>query len=73
MKIICNDYTPNEIIKIIREYLGLTQKAFGDMINKSNKCIQYYEYGLRNYDFELLLNIAKQNNLIIKIESKNIK
>lgn len=70
MKIVCNNFKSNEIIKIIRENLGMTQKEFGEIINKSNKCVQYYEYGYRNYDFELLLNIAKKNNLIITIEDK---
>lgn len=70
MKIICNDFKSNEIIKMIRENMEMTQKEFGKLLNKSNKCIQYYEYGLRNYDFEMLLEIAKKNNLKITIESK---
>lgn len=32
-------------IKEIREKLGLTQTAFGDMIGKSLRQIQYYESG----------------------------
>ncbi len=59
MKIICNDFKPNEIIKMIRENAGKTQAEFGKQLN-----------GLRNYDFELLLQIAKKENLIITIESK---
>lgn len=70
MKIIANNYRSNEVFKIIREYTGKTQKEFGENINRSKTAIQYYEYGERNYDFELLLEIAKKENLIITIESR---
>lgn len=71
MKIIANDYRANEIIKIIREWSGKTQEEFGKSINRTKNAIQFYEYGQRNYDFELLLKIAKSENLIITIEKKN--
>ena len=71
LKIIANDYRANEIIKIIREWSGKTQEEFGKSINRTKNAIQFYEYGQRNYDFELLLNIAKSENLIITIEKKN--
>ena len=58
MKIIANNYRANEIIKI------------GKSINKSKNAVQFYEYGQRNYDFELLLQIAKKEGLIITIEKK---
>lgn len=70
MKVIANKYKANEIFKMIRENSGKTQKEFGEMINRSKTAIQYYEYGERNFDFELLLEIAKKENLIITIESK---
>lgn len=70
MKIIANDYKANEVMKIIRENSGKTQKEFGEMINRSKNAVQFYEYGQRNYDFELLLKIADKENLIITIESK---
>ncbi len=70
MKIIANDYRANEVFRIIRENSGKSQKEFGKQINRSTTAIQYYEYGERNYDFELLLKIAKKENLNIIIESK---
>lgn len=70
MKIVANDYKANEIIKIIREWSGKTQEEFGKNINRTKNAIQFYEYGQRNYDFELLLTIAKKENLIITIEKK---
>ncbi len=73
MKIIANNYKANEIIKFIRENSGLTQEAFGNSIKKSRNAVQYYEYGQRNYDVELLLEIAKVFDLEIIIKSKNEK
>ena len=70
MKITAKNYRANEIFKMIREYTGKTQKEFGESIDRTKTTIQYYEYGQRNYDFELLLEIAKKENLIITIESK---
>lgn len=73
MKIVANDYKANEVIKIIREWSGKTQEEFGKSIGRSKNAIQFYEYGQRNYDFELLLKIAKKEGLIITIEKKWIK
>ena len=69
-KIKANDYRANEIIKIIREWSGKTQEEFGKEINRTKNSIQLYEYDQRNYDFELLLILAKKGNLIITIEKK---
>lgn len=70
MKIIANNYRANEIFRMIRENSGKTQTEFGAMLGKTRNAIQYYEYGQRNFDFELLLEIAKKENLIITIETK---
>ena len=70
MKIVANNYRANEVFKMIRENSGKTQTEFGKLVGKRRNAIQYYEYGQRNFDFELLLEIAKKENLIITIESK---
>lgn len=70
MKIIANKYRANEIFKMIRENSGKTQTEFGKMIGKTRNAVQYYEYGQRNFDFELLLEIAKKEDLLITIETK---
>ena len=70
MKIKANDYRANEVIKIIWEWSGKIQEEFGKGINRSKNAIQFYEYGQRNYDFELLLTIAKKEGLEITIEKK---
>ena len=39
MKIKANDYRANEVIKIIREWLGKPQEEFGKEINRSKNAI----------------------------------
>jgi len=70
MKIIANDYSPKEIIRIIREWTELTQKEFGKSINRSEKGIQAFELGARNYDMSTLIQIANTHGLKIIIEKK---
>ncbi len=70
MKLIANHYKANELIKFIRENSGLTQEEFGKKIKRTRNAIQFYEYGQRNYDVELLLEIAKKFNLEIIIQDK---
>ena len=53
-----NRYTKGEIIKILREWTGKTQKEFAHDIGKSMNSIQ------------TLLDIVKKNGLVITIEKK---
>ena len=70
MKIIANDYEPKEIIRVIREWSELTQKEFGKTIHRSEKGIQAFELGTRNYDMRTLIQIAKVHGLKITKEKK---
>lgn len=70
MKIIANNYTPGEIIKIIRQWTELTQKDFGKTINRGRDAIAKIESDNNNISFNKFLEIAKKNNLIITIEKK---
>lgn len=70
MKIIANEYTERDIIKILREWTELTQDEFSKSINLSASTIQSYELGTRNYKFSTLKKIAKKHNFIISIEKK---
>ena len=70
MKLVANDYEPEYIIKIIREWTELTQEDFAKSINKSRRAIQGYEAGTFRYSIETLLDIAKKHNLKITIEKK---
>lgn len=70
MKIIANDYTPPEIIKIIREWTELSQKDFGKTLHRSERGIQAFELGKRSYNMQTLLQIANTHGLTITIEKK---
>lgn len=70
MKIIANDYEPKEIIKIIREWMELTQKEFGKKINKSKDTVQSYELGRNKMTLNKFIEIAKQYNIIVTIEKE---
>lgn len=62
MKIKINDYTPEEIIKIMKE--NSDSKEQNDINN-----FQTYEYSTVNYTFETLVKIAKYYHFDITIES----
>lgn len=70
MKIIANNYTPKEIIKIIREWTELSQKDFGKTIHRSESGIQAFELGNRNYNMQTLIQIANTHGITITIEKK---
>ena len=65
-----NRYTKGEIIKILREWTGKTQKEFAEDIGKSMNSIQKYEADEVNYSIQKLLDIVKKNGLVITIEKK---
>ncbi len=70
LSINATNYKSNEILNIIRKYTNLPIKDFSKRINKSRSTVQNYEYGNRNYNFELLLLIAKEFDLEIIIKDK---
>lgn len=70
MKLIANDYAPEDIFRIIREWTELTQVDFAKSINKSRRSVQGYEAGDYRYSMETLLDIAKKHNLKITIEKQ---
>ena len=70
MKFIANNYKSSDLFRFIRQGLGLTQKQLAEQLGISKRSIEKYEHGLNNYNFELLLKLAKKNNLKIVIESK---
>ena len=71
MRIKANDYSPAEIIKIIREWSGLTQEGFGKMLGRSRHSIQSMELGRKNVFLHTLLEIADKQGLSITIEKKS--
>ena len=70
MKIKANDYTPDEILRFIRQATDLNQKEFAKTINKTRHWCQSNELGRSNYYFKDLLVIAKKYNFDILIKKK---
>jgi DNA-binding XRE family transcriptional regulator len=70
VKIVANEYKPNEIAKIIREWTGLTQEQFGKAIHRSKHAVQSMELGRNNIYLHTLLDIASKYGLKITIEKK---
>lgn len=68
MKINANGYEAKDILKIIREWTGLTQKEFAHTLNRSRDSINNIENGRNKIYFDTLLEIAKIHNLKITIE-----
>lgn len=70
MKLNTSDYGKGDIIKIIRQWTGLTQKEFAQKVGKSKRTIEQYEAGIVNYNIEFIKKISKIFNLEITIEKK---
>lgn len=67
VKLQATDYTTEEILKILREWTGLTQKQFGKTINRTERSIQSLESGSRHCTVDTLLQIAKTHKIKIVI------
>ena len=64
------NYTKGEIIRILREWTGKTQKQFGEDIDRGENTIQKYEADTINYSIETLLDILKENGITVTFEKK---
>ena len=72
MPLKATDYTADEILKIMREWTGLTQKEFAESIYRTERNIQSYEQAERQWTVETLLQIARTHGIDITI-SKDAK
>ncbi len=71
MKLIANNYEPNEVFKIIRQWCELTQEEFAKELGYKNyHTIKQIERGVNSFTFQTLMKIAKKHNLVITIEKK---
>ena len=70
MKVKLNDYDRGAFIKIIREWTGLTQKEFAEVLGVSERQIQGYEAGTTNYSIKALEKICKEFDISIIAEKK---
>lgn len=67
-KIDLTKYSPEQTIKIIREWSELTQKEFGKTVGVNEERISNYERGKSRYTFEFLLKVAKKHDIKIIAE-----
>ena len=66
------NYTPKEVIKIIREWTGLTQEEFGKLVGKKGKSwTRHVEHGDTNFLYQDLYKIC--NLYGIQIIFKKVK
>ena len=72
MRIIVNDYTPQNIIKFIRQSTGLTQRQFAIKIGKSRNTVQSYELGRIKMSLNDFIEMCKIFNIKITVEEKGI-
>ena len=70
MKLNVKDYNKGEIMKIVRQWTGLTQREFSSKMNKSKRTIEQYEAGTVNYNIEFLMNLCKTFDIEITIRKK---
>jgi len=68
MKLIMNDYTSGDIMRIVREWSHETQKEFGKRIGKSEGTVYQYEANKVNYPIDTLLLALKECGITITIE-----
>ena len=70
MKLVANDYEAKDILRIIREWLDLTQADFGKNIDRCERTIQEYEAGRTKYSMNMVLDLAKKHGIKITFEKQ---
>jgi len=73
MKINLKDYDSGDFIKILRQWSGLTQEEFAELLGKSTRTIQDYEAGVINYKIDILKKIINKMNINIIAEKNHLK
>lgn len=71
MRIKANDYSPDELIRIIREWSELNQYDFGKSINRSKGAVKKYESGERDFSFQTFIKICQKHDIIVTLEKKS--
>ncbi len=70
MKIIVNNHSVGETIKFIRQWTETSQTKFGKKINLSRSAIAKIEGDINTITLNKLMEIAKNEGLIVTIEKK---
>lgn len=70
MKFTANEYTPQEICKMLREWTELSQTEFGKTIHRSDRSIRMLESGESHLTVETLLKIANTHGIKVIIQKE---
>lgn len=70
MKFQATDYSPEDICRMLREWVNMTQEEFGKTINRSGRSVRMLESGETHLTVETLLNIAKTHGIKITVEKE---
>lgn len=71
MKINANKYKENDVIRIIREWTGLTQGELAKQLGyKTYHTIKQIENGTNKISFNKLMEIARKNDIKVTFEKR---
>ena len=70
MKIVVNEYTAKDVIRMIREWTELNQKEFGKTIGRSRDSVNNIENGRNRMYFNDFIEMCKIHKIKITIEKK---
>lgn len=70
MKFQATDYSPEDICRMLREWVNMTQEEFGKTINRRGRSVRMLESGESHLTVETLLNIAKTHGIKITVEKE---
>ncbi len=73
VKLLANDYKPEDICRIMREWTELDREDFGKSVHRTKRSIQSLETGQRHFTVQTLLDIAKAHNMNVIIEKKEVE
>ncbi len=70
MKVNVKDYSNGDIMRFLREYVGLTQQELADRLKRNIRTIQRYEKEDIKIDLDLIRELCEISDLNLTIESK---
>ena len=65
-----NDYSTEEIIKMVREWTELNQNDFGKSIGRSRDSINNFEHGRNNMTLDEFFYICRKHHIMVILERK---
>lgn len=69
-RLVVNEYSANEVVKIIREWTELNQKDFGKSIYRSRDSINNIENRRNRMFLDDFIKMCNRHNITITVEKK---